>query len=397
MKKIAYLLHRFPGLTDTFIKREICGLQKAGAAIQIISVWKPKQGETTPQILDEWSAQVVFLLPRPAIEILLTITRCVCFSPIRFLTAARLALSTARPGLRGLAYQAIYLIEAILAADAARCHGIQHIHNHFADHSGIVAMLTSKLTEIPYSLSIHGPHVFYDTLGGAMKQKVLNAQFVRCIGYFCRSQVIVYSGISDVSKLKIVHCGLNLASYPYQVPRKEVRHIFCAARLAPEKGIEFLIEALAILKKLDYRIDLRLAGDGPGQFRLQQNAVNLGLADRVTFLGTLSEQEILYQLQSSDLFVLPSLAEGIPVSLMEAMAVGIPIVATNIAGASELIDSGLSGLLVRPSDSAAIVEAVIKMISDYDFRCTASELARAKVTNEFDIELEAIKLNGYFL
>src|SRR5262245_8766431 len=136
--RIVYLLHRFPALTDTFIKREIRSLQQAGTDVQVLSVWKPKPKETTPAALENWSREVTFLLPQPLISMLRALLHVVLLSPRRFMAALRLALATSRPGLRGMIYQMFYLGEAILAAEALRNRHIDHIHNHFGDHSGIV-------------------------------------------------------------------------------------------------------------------------------------------------------------------------------------------------------------------------------------------------------------------
>jgi glycosyltransferase involved in cell wall biosynthesis len=130
---------------------------------------------------------------------------------------------------------------------------------------------------------------------------------------------------------------------------------------------------------------------------LEGLAKKLGISDRVRFLGYLGEDEVIRELQTADLFVLPSFVEGLPVSAMEAMAVGVPVIATNIAGTSELIEHGKTGLLVRPSDAKALAEAVITMIENYSFRLRAAEFGRKKVIDEFDIENETKKLNEYLL
>ena len=396
MKRICYLLHRFPRVTDTFIRREIISLRKAGTEVRVVSVWKPRKPETTDELLQEWSDDVGFLLPRSIFSIFGIALTLVVRSPGRFMAAFRLALATSRPGIRGLTYQMFYFVEAMLAAKVLQQWDINHVHNHFGDHSGITTMLASKLSGIGYSISFHGPHIFLDAKDAAIKEKVKHARFIRCISYFCRSQLIVLSESSNLSTYKIVHCGLELSSYQFRLPREQMCRIFCAARLAPEKGIEFLIRAMALLVgKIDVR--LRLAGDGPSRLALEEITRELGVADRVNFLGNLSERDVTRELSSSDLFVLPSLAEGVPVSLMEAMAVGVPVIATNIAGTSELVEDGRTGLLVRPSDAHVLADAIIRMRLEYSLRLSAAELGRKKVADEFDIEKETAKLNTYLL
>jgi len=123
----------------------------------------------------------------------------------------------------------------------------------------------------------------------------------------------------------------------------------------------------------------------------------LRISNRVHFLGYLGEDEVIRELQTADLFILPSFVEGLPVSAMEAMAIGVPVIATNIAGTSELVQDGKTGLLIRPSDSQALANAVISMMENYSFRVRAAELGRKKVMDEFEIEKETAKLNEHLL
>lgn len=142
---------------------------------------------------------------------------------------------------------------------------------------------------------------------------------------------------------------------------------------------------------------MRLAGDGPSKLQLQTLVSTLRLTDRVKFVGFLTEDEVIGELQKADLFMLPSFVEGLPVSAMEALAIGVPVIATNIAGTSELIADGKTGLLIRPSDPVALADAVIRMIEDHDFRLRAAAEGRKKVELEFDLDKETAKLNDVLL
>ena len=393
--RIAYILHRFPVRTDTFIRREIRCLQSAGMDVSVVSIWRPVGEETTIELLREW-AQVCFVLPNSALSVVKALCRTILMSPRRTVRALRLAVPLSRPGLRGAIYQLFYFTEAALAASALRSQNIDHIHNHFGDQSGTVAMLAAALLEVDYSISFHGPHIFFDAQNSALREKIRRARFIRCISYYCRSQLMVVAAKSKLPPLSIVHCGLEVERYHFREPRRDVARLFCAARLAPEKGIEFLIKALSLLTKMHPNLYLRLAGDGPSRDALMVAARKLGVGDRIFFLGNLSDKEITCELETADLFVLPSLAEGVPVSVMEAMAVGVPVVATNIAGTSELVEDGRTGLLVRPCDPDALVHAIDMMIRDYEFRVTAARLGRAKVEDEFDVRREVPKLIADF-
>jgi glycosyltransferase involved in cell wall biosynthesis len=152
-----------------------------------------------------------------------------------------------------------------------------------------------------------------------------------------------------------------------------------------------------MLKDKGYELELRLAGNGPSKAQLEALVRQLNLESEVCFLGFLSENEIIDELQRSDLFLLPSFVEGLPVSVMEAMAIGVPVIATNIAGTSELVQNGETGLLIRPSDPEALADAVVRMIDDFDFRKQASKFGRRKVEIEFDVDKETAKLQRYLL
>jgi glycosyltransferase involved in cell wall biosynthesis len=397
MKKIAYLLHRFPEITDTFIKREIRSLQSFGTDVQVIAVWKPGASETTPAIMQQWEPETHFILPRSLPNVIGVLFVSLVRSPIRIARTLRLALSTSRPGFQGLVYQFIYFMEAVLAADIIRRKAIDHVHNHIGDQSGTVTMLAANLAGIGYSITFHGWPVFFDAKYYRVKEKVLGARFTRAISYFCRSQLMMFSECDDPEMFKVVHCGLSLDKYHYRPPKEPVRRIFCAARLSPQKGHAFLIRAMKSLVDQGHELELRLAGDGPTKEQLTGLANELGISDLIRFLGFLTEDEVIRELQDSDLFVLPSFVEGLPVSAMEAMAIGVPVIATNIAGTSELVEDGRTGLLVRPSDSGALADAVVRMINDYDFRLRAAELGRKKVTDEFDLEKESANLNVLLL
>src|SRR5262249_23780264 len=262
----------------------------------------------------------------------------------------------------------IYFIQALLVAEVLRQKGSDHAHNHIGDSGGMVTMLAAKLAGIGYSITFHGWPVFFDAKYSRIKGKVIGARFTRAISYFCRSQLMMFSECEDPTPFKIVHCGLNIERYPYRRPSKEVKRLFSSGRLSPEKAHICLIKALRILLDRGFEFELRLAGNGPSRQQLEEVAVELGVADRVHFLGFLDEREIIEELVQSDLFVLSSFIEGVPVSVMEAMAIGVPVIATNVGGTSELIEDGRTGLLIRPSDPQAIADAVIKMVDNYEFR-----------------------------
>lgn len=312
--EIAYLLHRFPENTDTFVKRELRWLLNAGTRVRVISVWKPNLRETSSANISEWSRHTSYLLPCSAIRVAAAAVSLALGSPGRFLSGVRLAWATSRPGVHGVTYQIFYFFEAVLAAREIQRRGSKHVHNHNGDQSGTVAMLAARLAGISYSITFHGWPVFFDAEYSRIKEKVRGAAFTRSISYFCRSQLMLFSSSWDQAPFKIVHCGVNIREFKYRLPRKDVRRVLCVARMSSEKGISFLIEGFKMLLDRGYKIQLRLVGSGVDEPTLKTMVSHLGIEKEVKFLGHCPEEEVRNELENADIFVLPSFVEGVPVS-----------------------------------------------------------------------------------
>ena len=393
---VVYLLHRFPLHTDTFIRREIEALKVQGTDVSVISVWKPGLQETSEQLLEAWSGCTTYLLPGPPHRIAAALTRVAVKSPVAFLKTFLLALRTSKPGLKGTLYQTTYFLEAMLACAVIDPRRTTHLHNHIGDQSGTVTMLASNYSGVGYSISFHGWPVFFDAYNSRIKEKVLRSRFTRSISHFCRSQLMMFAGKTDHQDFEVVHCGLDLEKYRFRLPLERCAIIFCAARLSAEKGLSFLLAAIQILRQNGCDVKLRLAGGGPLLAELQSEARSRGIAENVEFLGYLTEQGVISALTESDLFVLSSFVEGVPVSAMEAMAIGVPVIATNVGGTSELIVPGVNGILVPPADAEAIANAVAELVADPEKRKQFAIRGREKVEQAFDLQQETRKLKACF-
>jgi colanic acid/amylovoran biosynthesis glycosyltransferase len=394
--RIAYLLHRFPGNTDTFIKRELRYLMQAGSDVSVISIWQPKPQETSDVSMAEWSKHTEFAMQGSRMNMVLAAAKFIARRPRAFAATALLAWKTAKPGVRGVAMQAAYFLEAVLAADIIKQRGITHIHNHIGDQSGSVSMLAARLVGISYSITFHGWPVFVDAYNTQVGEKCRRAAFTRSISYFCRSQLMFFAGSRDAADYKIVRCGLELENYRYRPPRGETERLLTVARLSFEKGMGFLLEAVKILRDRGQNVSLRFAGDGPDRAALEAMSRDLNLADCVTFLGYLGEDAVRKELEAADAFVLPSFIEGVPVSAMEAMATGVPVIATNVGGTGELVLDGHTGMLVRPSDPQSIADAVLKLKSDPGLAAALARNGREMVERDYDGTQEFAKLKHHF-
>jgi colanic acid/amylovoran biosynthesis glycosyltransferase len=394
--KIAYLLHRFPGVTDTFIRREIQWLRDAGMDVHVVSVRTPTAHETTEQLMREWGAAMSFLLPAPVLGMLTAVATSAVSAPGPFLSAAWLACRTAKPGVKGAVMQLAYFVEAILTARIVKDRGITHLHNHIGDQSGTVTMLAAKLAGISYSITFHGWPVFFNAENDRVGEKVTRAVFTRSISHFCRSQLMFFARAHDPDRFKIVHCGIDTGAFTYRPPRPEVKRLLCVARISFEKGLGFLVEAVERLRRDGVEVELRLGGDGPDRAEIEAMIRQKGLAGHAKVLGFLTEAQVREELANADAFVLPSFVEGVPVSAMEAMAVGVPVIATNVGGTSELVEHGVTGLLIRASDVDSVCAAVKRLGSEPGLAQRLSEAGRRKVEAEFEGAVEFAKLKAHF-
>jgi len=254
-------------------------------------------------------------------------------------------------------------------------------------------MLMSEMSGIPYSFTLHGPDIFYEPYRWRLDEKIARARFVACISHFARSQAMAFSAPEHWNKLHIVHCGVDPARYDTQSPKAHA-HLVFVGRLAGVKGVPVLLQALQGLIAEHPDLRLTLVGDGPERAALETLAQGLG--DHVEFVGYQSQDAVAALLSEATLHVLPSFAEGVPVVLMEAMAARVPVVTTRIAGVPELVEDGVSGLLVPPGDADALRVALGRLLTDADLCRAMGEAGRVRVRTEFASDTEAAWLAALF-
>jgi colanic acid/amylovoran biosynthesis glycosyltransferase len=381
--RLAYLTGQFPRATDTFIQSEVGMLRDLGHHVQTFSVRKPPDKENVSPETEAARKSTIYLLPPRGL--LRTHLAQLLSSPGRYFSALALAWRHCPPGLRAAVWQAAYFAEAGMLAQLMKKHRLRHLHNHFADSSGSVAAIAAEMGGFTFSLTMHGPAEFYEIKRWWIGKKIEYALFVNCISHFCRSQAMLLSPPECWEKLRIVHCGVKPSLFEVKKHQGRGGRLLFVGRFAAEKGLPILIDAVA-------RVDgatLDLAGDGPERPMLEERARKLGILDRVNFLGYRSSRQVRDLLRQADVFVMTSFAEGLPVVLMEAMAAGVPVVATRIAGIPELVCDGENGLLVPPGDAATAADAIRQLVESADLRNQFAAAGRQKVEREFDIEAEA--------
>ncbi len=388
LPKLAYLTGEYPRASDTFIQREVaalrgldhkvltCSIRTTGAE-HLVGPEQRNEHAQTFKVLDACKSPL--RLAKAHGRWMKT--------PGRYLKALALAWKSAPKGIKGRLYNLIYFLEAGVLADELTLQGVDHLHNHIAKASCTVAMLASELSGIPYSFTIHGPDIFFEPHHWRIDEKAARASFVACISDFCRSQLMSFADQQHWDRFHIIHCGVDPARY---LPSKHAgNELLFVGRLAAVKGVPVLLEAL---KDLPKGWHLTVIGDGPDRAELETQAKDLP----VDFVGYKSQTEVAEALTKTDVFVLPSFAEGVPVVLMEAMASGVPVVTTQIAGVPELVENGLSGTLVPPGDATALCTAIGALLDNPESRRQYGAYGRSKVETDFDISHEAARLSSLF-
>ena len=384
---IAYLTGEYPAASHPFMRREIAALRAEGRNVITCAL--------TPGKTDASEAAETFYVTRAATSPA-TFFKALGFgfSRIdRLWRAFRLAIKTSAPGPTALFYQMSYLIRALVLARHLTDKGVYHLHNHFADASCSVAMLTSELTGIPFSLTMHGPSVFFEPNHWRLDEKIARAKFTACISSFCRSQGMIFADQAHWPKMKIVRSGVTPNLYDRE-NRTSGHNLIFIGDLRAVKGVAVLLHALVEIKDQVPDVHLTLIGEGEERSMLERLAQDLGLGSAVTFAGSKTEGEITEALKTADLFVLPSFAEGMPEGVIEAMASGLPVVASRIAGMSEVIGDGRGGELVPPGSEQSLIMVISTLLNDPEMRQKMGQEARATVETMFDSTREAAKIGA---
>jgi colanic acid/amylovoran biosynthesis glycosyltransferase len=400
---IAYLTTSYPSLSHTFILREVLALRRRGLEIHTISLRRTAGEHLLSRDNREASATTFAVRPPRRRTILGAHVQALSRHPLAYLRTLREALVLARAGWRGRLWQVFYFAEAIIVWRHCAERGARHIHAHHASPPADVALLAAHFGDAAgkgpetWSLTMHGSTEFWDIRWFGLAEKIRRARMVVCISDFTRSQLMALVEERHWPKLRVVHCGVTPSEYVGLPPARSDRpQILCVGRLVREKGHAILLQALARLRRQGYEPRVVFVGSGPTQESLERLAHELELDGQLSFAGAVGQDQIKRYYAESSIVCLPSFAEGLPVVLIEAMACGRPVVASAVAGVSELIRDGRTGLLVAPGNPDELAHALGALISSPDLRETLAGAGRRHVTREFDIERSADQLEGLF-
>lgn len=355
---LAYLTNQYGRASDTFIRQEVRQLRRLGHSVHTFSTRRPDSEHNVSDDVRREQQSTDYLLDHPR-KLLGAFAACCLTRPGATLRAAAVAWRTRSPGLKALLWQLIYLVEAAYLARRLRELNVEHLHNHIAMNSASVAMLAATIAGIPWSMTVHGPHDFVEPYRWALPAKLADAALTVFIAEFGRSQGMLLSPPDVWPRFHVVRCGLDerfLGQPPSPIP--ESAHLVFVGRLSPEKGPLLLVEALARLRGEGVEATLTLIGDGPSRRDLEAALRRHGLGQAVTLLGWQASDRVRDEIRRARALVLPSFAEGLPIVIMEALALHRPVVSTYVAGIPELVEPGVCGLLTPPGSVDALVEAI---------------------------------------
>ena len=386
--KIGYLMNTYPLISTTFIGREITALEAQGVEIRRYAA-RPWNGTLVDPHDQAEAARTTYLLRHGVAALLRALARVARHNPRGLLRALKLWGTLLANAGGGPVRHVAYLLEAALLVELARRDGIEHVHAHFATNATAVAMLAEAMGGPGYSFTVHGPDEFFTPYANSLALKAERARFVACISHFCRSQVMALSDPAHWARYRIVHCGVDPRRYGKARATGATGQVLFIGRLSQVKGMNVLLEAFAAVAPRHPHVRLTLVGDGPERPALERQVTDLGLSERVRFLGFVSQQTVAEELDRSDVFVLPSFAEGLPVVLMEASAACLPVLTTRIAGIPELVEDGESGFIVAPGDAESLADRLDRLLADPALRAAMGTAGRARVEEAFTIAGEA--------
>jgi glycosyltransferase involved in cell wall biosynthesis len=394
---LAYFVNQYPKVSHSFIRREILMLEALGIPVQRFSL-RSDQGELVDILDREEFTKTRYLLSEP-LKIIMSAMKAFVTKPINFIKTLVMAIRMGYRSDRGMLRHCIYFLESCMLLEWEKSAQITHIHSHFGTNSTTVVMLAYLMGGAGYSFTVHGPEEFDKPEFIHLTEKINHARFVVAISSFGRSQLWRLLPASQWQKVEIVHCGLDDAFLNAKKVKKPVAkdQFVCVGRLCEQKGQLLLLDAMRQLRDEGVRCKLILAGDGPMRKDCEAKISAYQLADDVTITGWISGEQVKELLLASNCMVLPSFAEGLPVVIMEALALRRPVISTYVAGIPELIEPGKTGWLVPAGDVESLKIAMKSMLTTPQAELEAmGNKGFEAVMAQHNIETEALKLAALF-
>lgn len=397
--KVAYLVNQYPAVSHSFIRREIAALEAMGVAVDRYSIRPPPSALVDPSDIAEQARTRVILGAGPA-RLLTATLGAALRAPRAWLGALRAAVRLGARSDRGILRHLIYLAEAcLLLAWLLEAGEVDHLHAHFGTNSATVAMLVRMLGGPRYTFTVHGPEEFDHPAELSLREKIERAAAVVAVSEFGRSQLYRWIPHTEWPKVHVVRCGVDagfLAAGPQTPP--DNRRLVCVGRLCEQKGQLLIVEALAALAASGVtNVEIVLAGDGPLRASIERRARELELGEALRVTGWISNDRVRSELLAARALLLPSFAEGLPVALMEALALGRPAITTYVAGIPELVRDGENGWLIPAGSAEAMAGAIRQALeTPPDTLADMGRSGAAAVAARHDASREAARLARVF-
>ncbi len=395
--RVCYFVSEYPAVSHTFIRREIVELERNDITVFRVSLRRDDHNLVDVDDIIE-RARTSYILDGKIAKFIAAFVSALARRPRALAKAGLAALRMTRRSSRPAVLHLVYLAEALVLARWVLQRDVQHIHSHFGTNGAEVAMLCHLLTGIPYSFTIHGPDEFDRPEYLGLPAKVRHAAFVCVVSSFTGSQIRRWVPPQDWPKIRLVRCGLDvdfLKKPPSRIVSKT--ELVTVGRLSAQKGQLILLGALEVLVREGVPFKMVIAGDGPLRPQLEQNIRELGLEDHVELAGWQSNSQVRALIRGARALVLPSLAEGLPVVLMEALALGRPVVTTYIAGIPELVTDQTCGWLVPAGNVEQLAIAIKQCLNAPDVVIQSmGTVGRKRVLEQHDIVRECRTLATLF-
>ena len=395
--RLTYFINQYPKVSHSFIRREILALERQGFEVQRIALRGWDGDLVDAEDLRE-REQTLYVLKPGGLALLSATLQLALTSPRRFFSALFIALRMGRHADRPWPYHLIYLAEACQIVPWMRRFHSAHLHAHFGTNSAEVAMLAHALGGPPFSFTVHGPEEFDKSKFIGLGEKIRRSAFVVAISSYGRSQLLRWVGHDQWLKVQVVHCGLEPAFHEVvSIPIPESPRLVCVGRLCEQKGQLLLIEAAKRLAENGVDFDLVLAGDGEMRTEVEKLIRLYDLEKRVRITGWISSDQVRTEILAARGLVLPSFAEGLPVVIMEAMALRRPVLTTFVAGIPELVRPGENGWLFAPGSIDELAAAIEDFLAtSVDALKRMGEAGYQRVLQRHSIDTEATKLAALF-
>lgn len=400
--QLAYIVSWFPKLTETFVLYEILEMERLGIHVEIYSLLRGREAVVQPEVMR--LVQRAHFLPFLSLAILSAHWHFIRHQPLNYFKVLFEVLRGTFGTIKFFGGAVVYFPKAVRFAYEMERQGIKHVHAQFANHPALVAMIIHRLTGIPFSFTARGSDIHVDRT--MLKEKLAAAAFMITVSASNKEVIVRECGPEFSDKVHVIYGGIDTSLFKPNsraLADQAALRIVCVSRLEPVKGHAELIEACRLLQERGVEFECHFVGDGELRSAIEEQIARSGLRDKIILHGAGTHKEVVEQLLKADVFVLATVVaasgkrEGLPNVLKEAMACGLPVVASKLSGIPELVEDGVSGFLLAPKDTEALATALQRLKADPELRQRMGQAGREKVVNDFDLHNSTLKRAKLFL